>query len=406
MRQVPGKFQSDRQNFFHLACIQSASLGLSVIIIGKTLSMQYGAGTAICSIVIANLVLWLIAITVISMVDQIQSTAIDNIKSYLGKYGGVSIAIIFLFAFLGWYALQIDFCLKELSSLHLYKEELQKGILIRAGAVLGLISATLSMGGIRLLRKIAVFSFPFLLAYHFYAVATSNSSISLKGTWGISFQAVLTAVLILLPGVINFPTFFRHSISKAHSFLALTLITIFVTLLEISTIWMDFTAVQSLIPNLLLTLFVVLILTTCNLLNIYLASASWEAVIPRFGGPKGFAIIGLLGTLVYTFIQITAPVQFLQDLTNAYIAILGIVLLFAYLLRITLKHRPRPFEKSINLVTWLFGCTVATVYEIRHFPLGIQALLAGMNASLVFILCVIFIEETAWALRRKFKRKN
>jgi purine-cytosine permease-like protein len=406
MRRAPGKFQSDRQNFFHLACIQAASLGLSGIIIGKTLSIQYGAGTAICSIAIGNLILWLIAVAVISMVDRTQSTAIDNIKSYLGKYGGVLIAIIFLFAFLGWYALQIDFCLKELGGLHLYKEKLQKGMLIRAGAVLGLVATTLSMGGIRLLRKIAVFSFPMLAAYHLYAVATSSSPVSFRGTWGVSFQAVLAAVLSLLPGVINFPTFFRHSVAKTHSFLALTLITIFITLFEISTIWMDFTGAQSLIPNLLLLLFSVLTLTICNLLNIYLASASWEAIIPHFGGPKGFAIIGLLGTLTYTFIQITSPVKFLQDLTNSYIAILGVVLLFAYLLRITLKHRLRPFEKGMNLVTWLFGCAVATVYEIQHFPLGIQALLAGINASLVFILCVIFVEETVWALRKKIKWNN
>ena len=152
--------------------------------------------------------------------------------------------------------------------------------------------------------------------------------------------------------------------------------------------------------------FVILILTTCNLLNIYLASACWQAFVPRFGGAKGFAIIGLLGTLTYTFIQISAPVQFLQNLTNAYIAILGVVLLMAYLLRIVLKHRPRPFEKAISLATWLFGCVVATIYESQHYLSGIPSLISGVNASILFLLCVIFVEETTWALRKKFGTKT
>lgn len=400
------KFQFDNQNFFHLTCIQAMSLGLSVIVIGRGLASQYGAGTAICSIAIGNLLLWLIAITILSMIDKVHATAIDNIKSYLGKYGGLLIALILMIAFLGWYAFQIDFSLKTLNTLLLAKNKLEKGMIIRIGAALGLVSAMLSIGGIRLLKKITICAFPFLIGYHLYMIVSSPLSITLKGTWGVSFQATLASVLILLPGVINFPTFFRHSRSKSHSFLALTLITMLVTFFQISTIWMDLSGSKYLTSSIISAAFVILILTTCNLLNIYLASACWKAVVPHFGGAKGFAIIGLLGTLTYTFIQISAPVQFLQDLTNAYIAILGVVLLIAYLLRIVLKHRPRPFEKAISLSTWIFGCVVATIYESQHYLSGIQSVLTGVNASVLFLLCVIFVEETAWALRKKFGTKT
>lgn len=400
------KFQYDNQNFLQLTCIQAMSLGISVIIIGSQLATQYGAGTAICSIIIGNLLLWLIAITILSMIDRVHATAIDNIKNYLGKYGGLLIAFILMTAFLGWYAYQIDFSLNKLNDLLLTENKLERGLVIRAGAALGLISAMLSIGGIRLLKKITVCAFPFLIGYHLYMVATSPYSIPFKGTWGISFQAVLVTVLVLLPGVINFPTFFRHSRSKSHSFLSLTLITVLVTFFEISTIWMELSSSRHLITSLISAAFVILILTTCNLLNIYLASACWEAFVPRFGGAKGFAIIGLLGTLTYTFIQISAPVQFLQDITNAYIAILGVVLLMAYLLRIVLKHRPRPFEKATSLTTWLFGCVVATIYESQHYLSGIPSLIAGVNASVLFLLCLIFVEETTWALRKKLGTKT
>jgi purine-cytosine permease-like protein len=406
MKKSAGNFQYDNQNFLQLASIQIVALGLPVIIVGKNLAASFGAGTAICSIAVGNLILWLIAITIISMVDRSQSTAIDNIKTYLGKYGSLAIAIIFMVAFLGWYALQIDLPLKKLNGLVLCECKLQQGMLIRTGAVLGLISAMLAIGGIRLLRQLTFFGLPLLLIYDFYAIASSNQVVTLKGTWGISFQAVLTSILILLPGVINYPTFFRHAHSKSHAYLSLTLITVFITFLEISTIWMELTEKNQLIHDLFFTTFIVFTLITSNLLNIYLASACWESIIPKFGSVKGFAIIGLLGTLFYTFIQISSPMQFLQNLTNAYIAVLGIVLLIAYLLRILLKHRPRPFEKMINLATWLVGCIAATIYESQHFLAGVPSLLAGVSVSLLFLLCVLFIEEALWAIRKKMFKLN
>jgi hypothetical protein len=152
----------------------------------------------------------------------------------------------------------------------------------------------------------------------------------------------------------------------------------------------------------LLSGFLVLILTTCNMLNIYMASACWEAIVRHIGGGKEYAIIGLFGTLTYTFVQISTPVQFIQDLTNSYIAILGVVLLMAYLIRIIVRHRPRVYEKAINLSAWLFGCVIATIYESQHFLQGMDALLNGVNASVLFFLGVIFVEETAWAVRKKW----
>ena len=215
MREATSKFQYDNQNFFQLACIQSVSLGIPGIIVGADLAMQHGAGTAICSIIVGNLLLWLIAITILSMIDRVYATAIDNIKNYLGNYGGLLMALILMIAFLGWYAFQIDFSLKKLNTLLLTDNRLERGIMIRAGAALGLISAMLSIGGIRLLKKITICAFPFLVLYSFYSIWASPNSVIISGTWGLSFQAVLTAILLLLPGVINFPTFFRHSRSKS-----------------------------------------------------------------------------------------------------------------------------------------------------------------------------------------------
>ncbi len=387
----------DNQNYFQLASIPSAGAGFSVIIIGKNLAALYGAGTAICSIVLGNLILWVIAISVISMVDKEKANAIDNIKEYIGRYGGMTAALILMIAFLNWYAFQITFSVDSLN--HLFQGGISSGMIIRIGAAAGLFCALLAIGGIHLLRRVSVISLPILLGYYLYAVTTFSGTVVLSGTWGLSFTAVTTAVFALLPGIINFPTFFRHSRSKAHSYLALALMTLLVTFFEVSTIWMDFSVSSGLFGAVLMGAFVLVILTFCNWLNIYFASACWETFSVRFGESRGFAIIGLFGTLIYTFVQISTPVQFLQDLTNAYIATLGSVLLMAYLTRIIVKHRLRPLEKLINLATWLVGCVVATGYELGHFLKGSEALFAGVSASLLFYMSVIVVEETAWAMK-------
>ena len=398
--------QYDNQNFFQLASIQSAGPGLSVIIVGKQLAQQYGPGTAIYSILLGNLILWLIGIAVISMVEKAQSNAIDNFKNYIGKSGGIFAALVLIVAFLNWYAFQINFSIEELNSLFKVDSTDRGEIGIRIGAALGILTALFSVGGIRLLKWLSVFCLPLLFCYHLYSLVTSEVLMSIEG-WKFSFSAVLLTILMLLPGVINFPTFFRHSRSKAHSILAISLLTLLISFFEISTIWMQFSTPASNLSDFhvaLMAIFIIVLLTVCNLLNIYLASACWKTFVPQYGGGKEFAIIGLMGTLVYTFIQISSPVRFVMDLTNAYLASLGVVLLMAYLIRIIIRHRPRPLEKWISLATWIFGCLVATLHEARHFLQGTDALFAGINASLLFFLCVIFLEETIWAVRKKTEK--
>lgn len=400
------RFQYDNQNYFQLASIQSVSLGYSVIIIGNVLAQKYGAGTAISSIIVGNLILWLIGIGIISSTDRTQSNAIENFKSYIGKYGALLTAVILMFAFLNWYALQINSSVSALNTLYHFDMKWEKDVIVRTGAAFGLISALFSVGGIRFLKWITVCSLPILLCFHLYGILSSDISIPIKNTWGLSFPAVLFAIITLLPGVLNFPTFFRHSRSRPHSYFALTLLTVLITFFEISTIWIKFSnfPAETLVFKTSITAFIIILSLICtNLLNIYLASAAWETVIPRFSASKGYAIIGLLGTLTYTFVQISSPVQFLEDLSNAYISCLGIILLMAFILKMIVKHRPRPFEKGLNMTSWIFGCMISTLYEINHPLQGVEALLAGVKASLLFFVCVLFVEETIWATRKKMQ---
>jgi purine-cytosine permease-like protein len=403
---------TQNQNFWQLASIQSVALGLPGIVFGEKLAAKFGAGTAVSSIIIGNMILWLIGVVVISMISNHRINAMENVKSYLGKYGGILASIVFAFAFINWYSLQIYSSVSELDGFFELNNPLQKGVLVRFGAFLGLASALLSIGGIRLIKWIAIISLPALLVCQICAVVFSDYPVSLNRSWGLSFPGVLSTVLLLIPGMINLPTFFRHSRSRADSYLALTIMIILITFFQVSDIWIGPISHFKLLRSFnfeMFSCYVILILICNNLLNVYYASACWENIIPHFGGPKGYAIIGMIGTVVYTFVQISSPMLLLVNLANSYIASLSIVLLIAFLMRIIVKHRNRASDKVINAGSWLIGCVTATVLEVQDPQQNIHdihALLVGVAMSAFVFLSVIFIEETLWSIKKIFSIKS
>jgi hypothetical protein len=196
-----------------------------------------------------------------------------------------------------------------------------------------------------------------------------------------------------------------------HTHLALTIMTLTITFFEIATIWMNFSSSMNFLPqeisrlNLFLyiiptAIFIILTAICSNLLNIYLASACYESFIPKFEGTKGHAIMGLLGTATYTFVQISRPIDFIQGLVNCYIAVLGFVLLISALARVVVKHRPKQLEKIVNIFAWAIGSLTSTILLVKNPDRSIEALLYGSGASIFFFMLVFFLEENIWAIQK------
>lgn len=396
-------------SFWQLACILIVPLTLPNIILGGTLYRTLPPGTIIPSICLGNLILWLIGIGIISMSYRDRVNAIDNAKRYIGKLGGISVALVFMFAFLIWFLIQINEATKPIISLFPNTVGLEKGdLFIRFGAAAGLLISLLAIGGIRMIKWINVIAFPFVIAFHIFAIISSSNPPQFNGTWALSFSAVIHTIMMPLPGVINYPTFFRYSRSLGDSFLALTMIMAFITFFQISGMWMNFDpfthlsfakyAGTSLFSISVLIGFVLLILVCGNLVNLYFASASWETIIPPLGKQKEYTIIGLVGTAAYTFIQISQPMLYILILIKCFIGTLGIVLLISFIIRIVARHRFRPFEKFINGISWFFGCLTAFIALVKKWGLEDEILLLSIGISSLFYLVVIFIEENLWSL--------
>ncbi len=404
-----------RQNFWVLASIQCGSLGLLGMVLGWQLADKFGINVTIGSIFVGNLIVWLIGIVIISISSQSRINSIENIREVIGKWGALFAAFCLIFAFLSWYILQLK--IASIAFEHVLQIPPIKHntlLSIRSGAALGILAALLAVGGMRIIKWINIISLPILLIYHLYSIFISKQHIAINNDWTLSLSVISTIVLFFLPGTINLPTFFRHSRSLADSFLALTFMTIFYTFFQIASFWMK--VKESMVPDfsyffnsslslqLITIVFIILVVTANMLVNIYFASASWETIVPRFEGAKEYAIIGLIGTAGYVFIQISGPMQMLLNLANFFLANLGFVLLISFLLESIVKRKPKTFGRLVGSSSWLLSCIVATVIEIKNPDTETHTLLISLGVNALFFLCVIFIEETLWAINKL--RKN
>lgn len=396
-------FPDRNQNYWQLACIQAASLGLPGMIAGSQLVASIGVGGAITSVVIGNLILWLIGLTIISMAAADRDNAIQNVRRYLGKVGGVLAALFLIIAFLSWYILQISSA--TLVIYNLFDLEMSQ---LRIGATLGVLTALLSMGGIRLIKHFNVAIFPVLFIFITYLAARSFSSFHLEELFSFSVEGIFVVMAVTLPGIVNLPTFFRHSRSKSDSYLALSLMILFTIFFQISSILAGYTGLAAIQASsfggaIFLTAFILLSLVAVNLVNIYFASAGWEMIMPHRRSAMEYAIVGLLGTMTYTFFQISQPMEFLENMASNFIASLGIILLMAFLVKMVVRHRPRPFAQVINVGCWLFGGIMGTVAQAQQDGHASNLLVVAISSSLIAFLCIVFIEETIWSAKKVIK---
>lgn len=405
-------------NFWDLAIIISAAIGLSGFISGGLLAKNYGVGVAIPSAIVGHFILWAVGLGIIAMSQHGKSNAIQNVKYFLGKPGSLVAAIILISGFLSWYSLQLESAVKSYNSFFQQTINMSEAFGLRIGIGLGLFISLIAMGGLHWIRNIFRYGTPFLILYMIYVAISRDHQYSSIGPWGLSFAPVVYTISANLAGMVNLPTFYRHSRSRADSFFSLTLFTILTAIFEFFSIWAGITSYESFFSGIsghLFTfysvatiIFILLALVMSNLVNIYFATAGLEALFPRKAhGAKEYIFLGLLGTGFFSFMQVSRYMEFLISTANNFLASLGVVLLCAFIVSIIVKHRPRPLEKYVSNICWFVGCITAIVVQIKDPDTPSSSFLAGITASAITFLVVSFIEETVWAtynLPRKKKK--
>lgn len=395
------------ENFWSLGCI-FAYLGVPAMIIGDSLAHIYGVTSAIISICIGNLLLWILGLGIISM-TQGKQHALDNIKKSFGKYSGLLAAFIFSLTFLMWYTKQLSWAVTTVDSL------LPENKGSEIGLFLGCLTSILGLGGFKAVKWVCIIGLPILISVSIYSISINTTHINYSGNFHISLISILPVIFICLPGTVNLPTFFRHSKSKSNSVLALSLIAIFHIFFQILTI---FSGLDSLITNqenisatksATILVFTLIKLLGINLINIYFVSACWEMIFPRDYGKKKYIIFGLVGTATYLYIE-SSPIlknfAFLERIIEFSMALLLISLIVNFLISTAVKHRLLYLSKFLGSMSWIIGCIISIASLFQNPKTPNQALLNGVISMLLFSVATVFIEETFWsinALRKKNK---
>jgi len=399
------------QNFWHIGCILGAAMGLPVMMVGASLAKAQGPGSAVLSILIGNLILWIIGLGIYSMAKS-SYNAIENIGEYLGKGAGLFAAFLFCFAILIWYSMQIAAATNAISLLE------GKPMHWLMGSGLGLLAAFLSIGGIRLIKWVCVRAFPFLFCYMVYAVTTSDHPVVFAGTWEISFSGILAVILSWLPGIVSLPTFFRHARSREDAVLGLSLFTVIHACLGIFIVLMGIGSLEGFVSKewinsafagyTIFTLaFILLSLICVNLVNIYFASASLEVIFPRNRSTVQLVLVGIGGTVIYAVFtllelssfSISSSLAYLETIAVNFIVSLGTVLLVDLLVKIVVKHRPRPLEQFWSSFCWVLSSIISLMMQLSRPSDPNVPLIAGASAIILFLV-IILIEETIWSTKK------
>jgi len=399
-------FEDKNQNYWQLASIQGVAVGFPGMFVGGAIAERFGSLPAILSILIGNLILWLIGLGTIGMTQRGEN-AIENIGNFLGLEGKFAFSLIIGLAFLGWYTMQCKVGTVIITSFFKGGAEAQ----IRIGAILGTCIALFSMGGIRFIKWLNVVSLPILLLL---LLLFSFNSLQIKTPLNapieFPFFGIVAIVSVTLPGVLNLPTFFRHSRSRSHSFLALTLMTIFVSLFQCFSVIIGIANAEQVInsnaPAIIILSFTLLSLFCINTVNIYLASGVLEVLLKRGAESKDYAIIGLFGTGAFALLQALPAMQFLENVINSSIASIGAVLIIRFLIKSIVTHRPRFFDRLISNGCWVIGAIFSLLFLAQQPQSPNLALLIGIGVSIISLLTIVFFETTIWSFLKSSLKNN
>lgn len=397
------RFSDHSQNFWQISCIFSSATGLPVMIVGVSLAKTQRPGSAVLSILIGHMILWIIGLGIYSMAKR-SHNAIDNVREYLGKLAGMFAALLFCFGILIWYSMQIEAAATLVSLLKGSDSAWKIGI------GLGFLTALMSLGGIRLIKWVCVRAFPLLFCYMIYVTIASNHSVPFSGTWGISPSGIFAVVLSWLPGIVSLPTFFRHSRSREDSVLGLSLFTFFHICFGIFIVLMGIDSIKSFVDSscagytIFAMPFVLLSMICVNLVNIYFVSASIEVLFPRNRSTLLLLVVGICGTAVYAvshFFSQTSSSSLicLETIVDHFILSLGIVLLVDLLVKIVVKHRPRPLEQFWSSFCWITSCVIALVLQLYR-PSDSNIPMVSGTSVIVLFLVIILVEETIWSSKK------
>lgn len=398
-----------KQSFWDLAVIQLTGLASLPVLASSILLLQRtNFNNAISTLVIGNVLLWIIRYAVIKMGHKGRKSTLDITFDYAGKIGAFFIAIVLLLDTLAWFVVQTTLASNSLMSLFDLHSSHGINRFIQVSVLIGGLSTLLCMGGVTWLKKISILSFPVLVVCFIGLLALAPPVVRNTAPMPFSLAGLALILGTNLGVTADLPTFFRHSKSWEESLRGLTFIQLVTFAIGIGGLFLarlidpDLGVIAGTdgIEKVLLTTLICFSVICANVANVYSASVGWELLAPKsLVGRKEYMILGFGLTIIFIVLAGVFSLQTLLNVADASLVNLCFIFLFGYLMRLAIGRSPQPFEQRVYFMGWL----VATLINVLQY-LGLvftedSVLVVGVSTILLSIFGGFILFETRKRLK-------
>ncbi len=392
------------QSVWELSAIQlSGWTSLPILATSLLILQQNSFYGSIMTIIVGNAILWFIRLGIILMTYKKRKSTLDISRDYLGNFGSYFIGTLLILATLAWFIAQTTAASNTLTQLIAIEEHPSINKFVQMSVLLGILSTFLCMEGIVALKKLATWTFPFLLAAFVVILVTVPFKLPPQNNAALSLAGLSLVLGSSLGITSDMPTFFRHSKSLTSSIIALTIVQVMSLALAIASLFfgaiisnsfeVNSAAVLSasnLLLRIALIVFLFLSAICANVANVYSASVGWEVIAPKsLVGRKEYLILGLGLTTIFIMIPNALSAKFLVvalEATDTSLVNLCIILIIGYILNRQTEHQPNAFHQRVNFTAWLLSTLVTTFLYLQHTPMALSPLTVGFIIVLLTIL--------------------
>jgi len=404
--------KSIKQSWWQMTSIQiGGAICLPIIMVGQELARNYGFAKAALSIIIGNVLLFLIGVVKVKMAYENKKTTIRNAEGYFGNKGIKFFALNIIIGLLGWFAIQLNVIsvsfIKGLKTMFGYSPV---GITCMS-LVFGLIITMVTLRGIKAIKTLSYISIPILtlsLIYTIYKAFMYGSAVAVApviSTSALGISLVLASTLVV---IIDLPTYYRFSRSLKDS-----CISIFVTMvLATSAIELAGTYIATRLPGktilelltaysgfsyqIIILFFLALAGWTASSINLYSAAMTLEKIFPKLSHLTRTLMLGALGTGLACF-NLLAKFQTILSLIGILISSMGAVIVTKYLVRGVIPNLSK--SSVLNLIAWGLGVAQGFLVFFNVFSITgkeiIDAFLMSAIAALFFAL--LKVRKVVWS---------
>lgn len=387
------------QRWWYLSSIQLAGgiISIPVISIGSEVLFSNGIVNTLISILLGNLIILIMSYLVILMSYKNRLNAVENAAQFIGKIGGKVLAFFILTTMIGWVAWELSAGEKFLRMYPFFSK-------FSIGSIVGVIASLILLTGIKGLKKMSIIVIVPLLILFFIIIYYINpsSSINIKEYSSNNNVFDLSGLSLVISSsvgaVVDYPTFFRHSKTKKDALIAIVVIFIVTVIMQLSGVLLFkmITSNQS-IANFIsydntfskiIVLFLILSMIASVCWNIYAASVGWESLFPFFKDRTEYALIGLVATVLISYIQLQEMLIPIATLSDAILSALSGVLIFEFISTRTVKFDRKSF--IYNNLSWFISAILAISayfnYVLHRTECIFIGLLAGFVTSAIFFV--------------------